>query len=624
MTPTSSVTSSEDGVTVSDGDDKSLSYRRRSMPSKPLSPRTPPSSAGRRNSRSDRLTIGKSSGLGSSRSFFPPLNQDGSTVGPPTPLSSALQDLFVLEQAISGYGGSTDLSDGIEQLIRDQMWQQQHQQNNDPRGSPQRHDNSQTSTPVTWKTPFEIDAPRDSKCYSPRSSSPTFSTQSESLLDPGLSEEQDAWAGIDALLETTSFDDSFAFSTSDILPRSTVKAMRNNGSFRSIASSLLNDDDMTEVSDGLAVLLLKNRRGGSKKTSKFETGMPSLVEASDPDEDSDGRAAVENSGLHAGAVPMNLNGVGGGTLFDVFHWSEKDNVDETKGRKKKLNQTRKVQLSIERFSRRSSNCQSDTASLPSLNSFRDDELSTRSETSDRHSIDGKGSVVTDESRTMQKEVHRSQLPVGKRAATPKLDEIVIDTLNPANPSSFTPSIPAQGLVFDKQVDEHIRRVQAHLPTISEVHSPGKVPRKASLVEFLGMGSSHSPNSTVPVESPLDDLPSLTSFASPSTSMKPSVVVQRSSRGNDRKEDKREPKQSFSHQLMSSIKRLGGKTTNTNGSGLGGTISGTNKAGSRPPLVSRDEEKYFPPDVVTNDKSKLFSANRCLLNSGGDGVNWDAE
>ncbi len=527
----------------------------------------------------------------------------------------------MLEQTISGYGECAD--DGVERLIRDQRLPHQH---DGPRSTPQRQNSSQTSTPVTWKTPFEVDAPRDSvlsKSFSRRPISPTLSTVSGPLLDPRLSEEQDAWAGIDALLETRSLDDSFTFSTSDILPSSTVKAMRKDGSFRSIDVSVMNDDDMSEISDGLAVLTLKNQRNVAKKLSKFETGMPSLVEASDQDEDSDSRAAAENSGLHNGSAV--LNGAGAGTLFDVFHWSEKDNVDETKGRKKKLNQTRKVQLSIDRSSQRSSNCESDTASLPSLNSFRDDELSTRSEMSDWHSMHDKGSVVTEDFRTMQKEAHRSRLHHSKNPPamdSPELDEEVIDPFNTATQSSFTSQVPSHCLVFDKQVDEHIRRIQAQLPTISEDHSPSKVGRKGSIIAFLGMdNSSPSPNSVVPDESPFDDLPSLASFAAPSASINPAVVPVR--RRSDRKEDKREPKPSLSSQLMSSIKRIGGKTSSMNGGGIVGAIVGSNKAGNRAPLVNGDEEKYFP-ETVKQDKSRLFSANRCLLNSGGDGVNWDAD
>jgi hypothetical protein len=38
----------------------------------------------------------------------------------------------------------------------------------------------------------------------------------------------------------------------------------------------------------------------------------------------------------------------------------------------------------------------------------------------------------------------------------------------------------------------------------------------------------------------------------------------------------------------------------------------------------DEEKYFPDAVRGVGKSRKFSANRCLLNEGEDGVNWDAD
>ena len=119
--------------------------------------------------------------------------------------------------------------------------------------------------------------------------------------------------------------------------------------------------------------------------------MPSLIESSDQDEDSDSRAGGENG----------QGGRGGpGTLFDVFHWSEKDNVDDQRGNKKKLNQKRNNKLQLSE--RPPSESGSDAASLPSLASFRDDDMSVRSEVTDMQSVYEKGSVVTTDYHAMKK------------------------------------------------------------------------------------------------------------------------------------------------------------------------------------------------------------------------------
>ena len=85
----------------------------------------------------------------------------------------------------------------------------------------------------------------------------------------------------------------------------------------------------------------------SLRKAKQDAALPHLVEASDQDEDSDSK--VGGAGTAGG----------NGTLFDVFHWSEKDNVDEEKEQKKKLN-ARKVQLKTN-----SNHVEADNVSLPS-------------------------------------------------------------------------------------------------------------------------------------------------------------------------------------------------------------------------------------------------------------------
>lgn len=526
-----------------------------------------------------------------------------------------MPDLFILEQAFSEYGEGAGHPDGIERLIRNQMMHCQHEL---PPVTPQGQDSNQTKAPVTWKTPFEVDAPGDtpsSKSSSRRSPHLTFSNTSEHIVDPQLSEEQYAWAGIDELLETRSLDDSYAFSTSDILPSSTVKAMRKDGSVRSFDVTN-SSDDMSEFSDGMPVLTLRNKKKGHRKGSRLESGMPSLIEASDRDDDSDGKAAAENNGNQNGnSASFGEGGGGGGTLFDVFQWSEKDNVDETKQRKKKLNQTRRVTILERQSAHGPTNYEHDEASLPSLNSFRDDELSTRSRTSRCPSMHDKGSVVTADFHKVQQELYRGRLKI-KTVPSPELGDspaLAIDAFKQAPPPSSSSSMAHDGLVLDKQVEDYIKRIQEQLPTISEDRSPSKAARKNSVVEYRVKDNTPYPTRIVPDESLYDELHSF--FASPS-------LVQPTARRNGRKEEKPEPKPSLSAQLMSSIKKMRTKT-GASGGGIAGATSRTNNSSNRAPVKNGDEEKYFP-DTAKLDKSRLFSANRCLLNSGGDGVNWDAD
>lgn len=396
------------------------------------------------------------------------------------------------------------------------------------------------------------------------------------VTDPRLSEEQDAWAGIDALLETKSLDGSFDFSTRDILPSSTVRAMR-----REDDASVMMDDDASEYSETPYMGL---KHFAVKKPSRKDKGMPQLVEASDQDEDSDSKVGG------AGAPS------GNGTLFDVFHWSQKENVDDKNQRKVKLN-TRRVQLDVNDTQQQQAHDDSDASSLPSLATCREDELSTRSEVSDWRSFDDKGSVVTEDFRSVQREAMRNYQ--ARQVAAPVASEIP-QTIGASDTSPMTgssnPSYNGK-LVLNKSVDAYIRKIQKQLPTISENGSP--VRRAKGKVGFLPEFDEDQPRLDT---SALEVLPSLSSFSNVGGSENSSDSSNHSRKKEER--EKRDPNMSFSSKFMKSIKGIR-----------------TSKTDKTPPkkkgIVNGDEQKYFPDAVKEESNSKRFSARRCLLNEDED-------
>jgi hypothetical protein len=513
-----------------------------------------------------------------------------------TPLS-ALPDLFGLEQALHDIGDE-ELKEGIKRL----MMQQEEEAG------------VLSKKPVAWKTPFEVDAPRLAPI--PRSPSPGGSVASEPdhlLSDNFLSEEQDAWAGIDELLECKSLDDSCAFSTSEILPRATVKAMRRDFSLgfleeepqeesegggsrtskRSLESISRNSSNSSQSSR------MKGNAASKSKTLEHESDAPPLVDSSDHEEVDDqlvelmsiirrkqqGRAVVPDVATNSG------------NLFDMFHWSEKDNVDELRNKNTKLNRKqRKVRLltpSMHKSSINSrsghykSNHESDTCSLPSLASFQDDDFTAASSTVDWESFHPKdtSSVVSESSR---------EEFGGDEEYDDADDEY--DTEENAE-SSTSLSLAGDGLVLDKGVDEYIRMIQKQLPTIVE-DNVGSLARGSDYVDEI---TSPSPTS-VTEESPFDELPTLASL-SHSAHLRTSEKAQ-GKPGSRKMEEKKAPKPSLSFQLMSSIKNM--------------KIKGKS---SKNRVAAGDEEKYFP-DAKEPEKSKVFKENRCLLGEGEDGDNWE--
>jgi hypothetical protein len=561
MTPHTHENNSRSSATSSDSYSLAYTDIQNSISSRSIQQRLTPSRKSSESrtpsSNSKKLTIGQDCGLGSSRSYIPA--QHGSMTSNSTPQSPVLPDLFCIERTFSHGSGPEDDSQRRREIFNG-------------------NNASLDSTPVAWKTPFEIDAPRETqRSYrqehrSGQSDSPSqVSTMSvPTTLDPRLSEEQDAWAGIDALLETRSMNDSFDFSTRDILPSSTVKAMRRDDD-----ASVMIDDDATEYSE---TPYLGLKKFTAKKPIRQDNGMPHLVEASDQDEDSDSKGGGTGTPL------------GTGTLFDVFHWSQKENVDEKIQRKVKLN-GRRVQLKTN-----SQHDESDLASLPSLATCREDELSTHTEISDWHSPDDKGSVVTEDYHSMPRDriLHQpSRQPAVSNAMHNDIPQSIGGTEDPQAVLSCNAAHGGK-LVLDKSVDAYIRKIQKQLPTISETGSPARRGKINCRVSFRT--DMEESKSTVD-SSALEELPSLNTFSNNG----PSSVGSDSSKGRKKEEkEKRDPNISLSSKVMKSIKGM--------------RAPKTPKPQSKKGLVNGDEQKYFPDADREENDSRRFSANRCLLNA----------
>jgi len=604
---------------------------------------------------SDKLTIGESSGLGSSTRVFPPPPSSNNDSFASLPVSerkstssSRLPDLFTLEQALADCDDDTRR---VERILNQSMSLQNRDFQTTSGGvdsSRSQRSHSLSETPgVAWKTPFEVDAPREAP-NRPHSPSNTTTASEEITIttndgdrgggDSGrrLTEEQDAWAGIDKLLDPENFDDSFTFSTMDILPCKTVKAMRREGSFSTLDVSVMNgddnedegDDDRTEFTASFEVLKRVKEKQEKMRKLKMEKSngtsiMPSLVEASDQDEDNNDESFTRR----LQQLPQQQQGGGQdgqNKLFSVFHWSDKQNVDEERRRKGKLNQTRnnnKLNLQPDPFDPASTH-DSDTMSLPSLATFRDDDMSVRSDLSSVYEV---GSVVSSDfsRRNSLDPSRRNSLDLSRRnslgpssihsqqqeqAAQQRLFSIEDKPFDPpmefgfetgTDPLATTNQQPAP-LVFDKQVDDYIRKVQEHLPTIAEYDGPGspsKSKRGPSVGSWLEAKVSPTPSAALQEDSSMiSDLPSLASLG---TTPAPGND-DGDKKGGRRKDKKKDPTQS----LLGSIKKFG----------KGGNPKPKAKGSN---VAAGDEEKYFPDAK----KEKEVKANKGLLNSDDEG-NWD--
>jgi hypothetical protein len=248
-------------------------------------------------------------------------------------------------------------------------------------------------------------------------------------------------------------------------------------------------------------------------------------------------------------------------------------------------------------------------SLPSLATFRDDDMSMRSDLSSLYEV---GSVVTADLRR-NSIGHSSRHSFQDRAQqqrrqslenTPFVPPAGIGFESGSDPLTVTNQQPAP-LVFDKQVDEYIRRIQEQLPTIAEYEgSPSKRGRGPSVASWLDAKASPTPSSALAEDSSvIDELPSLASLASVSAHVRDD---EKKGGGSRRKDKKRDPTKSVSSQLIGSIKRIG-------------TMKAGDSKHKRGSVATGDEEKYFPDAEKSNEKT--FKPDRGLLNSD-DEANWD--
>eukprot|EP00980_Cylindrotheca_fusiformis_P012619 scaffold3084_cov144-Cylindrotheca_fusiformis.AAC.67 len=150
--------------------------------------------------------------------------------------------------------------------------------------------------PVSWRTSFDIDVPREPMvAVEPLSPSPSPS------LDDFV--QKDEWESIDRiLLDNSSVDASVACSTSDILHSDTVKAMRNNDRKQS-KSELRRYKDAMLLNQSLSARKSTEKREAQYSRKSF-------------------RKSQRNE-IH---------------LFQLFKWSSKENVDKEKAAPRILNQ----------------------------------------------------------------------------------------------------------------------------------------------------------------------------------------------------------------------------------------------------------------------------------------------
>jgi len=427
-----------------------------------------------------------------------------------------------------------------------------------------------SSAHIGIRTAFEVDDARGETLQKRRVKGPikSLSISNRSgqapALDSHLSDEQDAWAGIDELLESKSLDGSNCFSTTDILPSSTVEAMRRSSRF---------DDETIWGEDA-------SESGESRAVSEFDSSKatPSKRFNQESWKSKEERERTRNDA----------------DLFRMFTWSDKDNVDEQRTRKVKLNNNAlKMQMLAAQRGIPTQEPDLNT-SLPSLATCKRDDFSVESDATsvdwsaahskasnfqasnpDRHPRDDLG-FQTFHNFNVHSTIFEESFLDGSVSFQQSKDKLAGD-----------------GLVLDKEVDAYIRRIQQTLPS-------GKGKKKKEVGFALDEEkSSPSPISAITEEGQLDDLPSLTDL-----SRRP-IVARDNVDKKGRKEQKKDPKPSLTL-LMNSIKKK-----------VYFKVKPSKKLG--------DEEKYFPEAVRSGgSNSKKFSANRCLLNQDGDGVNWDAE
>lgn len=330
---------------------------------KPNDPSPTPSSFSR-SSKSSRLTIGRSSNLAGGRTVltknFDPnvsLLSLGTDYASSSATPSILPDLFSLEQALEERE-EDEIKEELEALYAARKDQVQGLGTSQLSLTKSPSASKQSVPAIGWKTEFEVDAPKTPARPSITGQLARDSSLYDSPESRGLTGEQDAWAGIDALLDSkNSMDDSFSgLSTTDILPKSVVRGIRRQNSTSSIGGS--NDQDTiassTIESTGTSLGFTEKLANVTKRVS-------------------------DESKRELNAKPS------GKKIGDVFQWSNKDNVDSQHNPNRKLNARKNKSLAMIQSSQPAPNNNSDACgggddqSLPSLASVWSEDISTISQ-----------------------------------------------------------------------------------------------------------------------------------------------------------------------------------------------------------------------------------------------------
>lgn len=385
-------------------------------------------------------------------------------------------------------------------------------------------------------TAYEVDAPREKStpsCYNRRSITP--STQDlKTLLKRG---EEDHWAGINALLESQRLDETSVFSASDILPKDIVERIRNERG----------SDEREKHSGRSKSSDAKKKR--HKKKRKETKRLPS----------------VDETPTRELATPKDRNKTKiserNGNMFDMFVWSDKDNIDELVYNNKKLNKSRKENNKVG----------FDEGSMPSLASFSTHER-------------GVCSVVTEE-------ICESHGPIRNALSCDALpeDDILNETSHPiassaANIAALTVSEKDCKLVLDKEVDAHIAKMQLKLSPVRN--------RKSSVLEPAKEGETSFVDHTSPVE----DFESWKPFSNSSANIV--IELDRAQQHSNRSKEKK-LKQSIPSKFVKSLKRL--KIPKT----------------PRPPKTNHGDDGKFFPREERLEAYKAFSSRRGLLDDDDD-------
>lgn len=473
----------------------------------------------------------------------------------------------------------------------------------------------------TVRTPFEVDAPRGETpkhrssrlILGQRPPSPSGRSVMSDTTNPNLSKEQDAWAGIDALLESRSLDDSFCYSTSEILPKATVKALRREtkGGLRELDEETVWGDEESDAGESRmskrSLESISKASSTSSNSSRLKGNSATRKSKTEAENDSNHHSREGRRDRRSSP------GTSDAGLFDMFQWSDKDNVDAERIRKGKLNSKPRKTINLPVASHpKESQEDSDTTSLPSLASYRPDDFSVRSgaQSVGTYQSHDYGSVVTENSRdefgdgSMHRDFNNN---IMHNSSDSEEQGSSFESDSSGTPTNYRNSLAGDGLVLDKGVDEYIRKIQKALPTIAEDEDgsailKGKKKKKHVFFAIQDGESSPSPTSVIAEGTAFDELPSIVDLSSQKFDQSPNNYVKKQQQG--RKEEKKEQSKPSLTFLMSSIKKM------------------TTKPKSNKYLG--DEEKYFPEAVRVGDKAKKYRDNRCLLNQGDDGVNWDTD